>query len=178
RGGAAGMTDCRPLSFAVPGPLATLTGGFLYDRRIIEGLREAGRDVELLELPDGFPLAGPALLRETEARLQALPDGRLLVVDGLAAGALPEAMAALARRLPLVLLVHHPLAEESGLTDRQARLLRDSERASLAAARRVIVTSTATAARLQGGYGVAAQRLFVVPPGTEPAPPARGSGGG
>jgi hypothetical protein len=107
------VSGAPDLTFAVPGRLDTLTGGFLYDRRIVEGLRGLGLSVEALELPDGFPLAGAEVRNRAAALLQALPDGRPLVVDGLAAGALPEAMAALAARLPLHLLVHHPLAAET-----------------------------------------------------------------
>lgn len=173
----AGAADARPVAFAVPGRLDTLTGGFLYDRRIIEGLRERGRQVEAIELPEGFPLAGPRLHEAAMARLADLPDGRVLVVDGLAAGVLPEAMVRLAARLPLHILVHHPLAAENGLSDEQVRRLYESERTALAAARRVITTSKATAERLSRDYGVPAERLTAVPPGTTSAPLSLGSGG-
>ncbi|MEX2629282.1 MAG: glycosyltransferase family 4 protein [Tistlia sp.] len=167
-----------PLAFAVPGRLETLTGGFLYDRRILEGLRARGRAIEVLELPEGFPLAGPELLAEAAARLDALPDGCPLVVDGLAAGVMPEAMARLGRRLPLHILVHHPLAAETGLTPAQAQALRDSERRSLAEAQVVVTTSRATAEGLRRDYAVPAARLRVVPPGTERASLATGSAAG
>lgn len=166
------------LTFAVPGPLDTLTGGFLYDRRIVEGLRARGAIVEVLELPEGFPLAGPEPRSRAAAQLEALPDDQPVVVDGLAAGALPEVMASLAARLPLHLLVHHPLAAETGLAPEQVRSLHDSERRSLAVARRVVTTSQATAETLGRDYAVPTGRLRVVPPGTEPAPLALGSADG
>ncbi|SMF11938.1 Glycosyltransferase involved in cell wall bisynthesis [Tistlia consotensis] len=170
-------TEGMPLAFAVPGRLGTLTGGFLYDRWIVEGLRRRGRAVELVELPDGFPFPSEPRRAEAEARLATLPDGRPLVVDGLAAGVLPEAMAALGGRLPLTLLVHHPLAAESGLAPEQVRALRDSERSALTAAQRVVTTSGATAETLGRDYAVPAERLRVVPPGTTPAPLALGGDG-
>jgi glycosyltransferase involved in cell wall biosynthesis len=81
-----------------------------------------------------------------------------------------------AARLAIVALVHHPLAEETGLTPAAAAALRASETRALQSARLVIVTSPATA-RLLPAYGVPAERIVVVEPGTEPAPPARGSSG-
>jgi glycosyltransferase involved in cell wall biosynthesis len=52
--------------------------------------------------------------------------------------------------------------------------LKESERRALAAARRVIVTSRATASTLDG-YGVPAARIAIVEPGTDRAPLAHGS---
>jgi glycosyltransferase involved in cell wall biosynthesis len=101
--------------------------------------------------------------------LSAIPVGQPIVLDGLALGVLPDVAAELAREHPLVALVHHPLALESGLTAERADALRRSERAALAEVRQVVVTSPATAKLVAAGYGVPAQRITVARPGSEPA---------
>jgi glycosyltransferase involved in cell wall biosynthesis len=108
--------------------------------------------------------------------LAQLPAGRQVVIDGLALGGMPALVAHEAERLRLIALIHHPLALESGLSEARIRQLRAAERRALALVPRVIVTSPTTAQAL-ADYAVAPERITVVPPGTDPAPLARGSGG-
>ena len=163
------------IAFAVPGDLATPTGGYGYDRRIIAELQVLGWQIDVVSLGDGFPQPSAEQRAVALARLEALPEGIPVVVDGLALGALPEAAEKIARRAPLIALVHHPLALEAGLSSADAQKLFESERKALAAARSVIVTSRATAKRLNADYDVPPERITVAPPGTDRAAPAKGS---
>lgn len=164
-----------PIAFLLPGDPESRTGGYIYDTRIVEGLRALGRKVTLHRLGDGFPFPTEAEVAAAATVLRSLPDNAMVVVDGLAFSVLPDQMAVEASRLRLVALIHHPLAFENGLSPARRQALDTSERQALAAARRVIVTSPGTARDLRG-YGVDGQRIGVVLPGTDPAPPARGSG--
>jgi glycosyltransferase involved in cell wall biosynthesis len=162
-------------AFAVPGDLATPTGGYAYDRRIIAELEQLGWQVDLVDLGDGFPWPEAATRRAAQARLLVVPAGRTIVIDGLALGVLPEAASALVGRNPLLALVHHPLALESGLSAAQADSLRVSERAALASVIGVVVTSAATARLVAADYGVPEQRITVARPGSDGVSPAPGS---
>ena len=92
-----------------------------------------------------------------------------MLVDGLAFGALPEMAEKEAGRLRLVALVHHPLAEETGLSAAASEALFHSERRALAMTRGVIATSSTTAKRLIERYGVMPERLAVARPGSDRA---------
>ena len=162
------------LAFAVPGDLATPTGGYGYDRRIIEELRRLGWQVDVANIGDGFPFPSIAQRATALAILSAVPAGCPMVLDGLAFGALPEA-GALRSRTPLIALVHQPLALDPGLDTTQSEVFRESERASLAAAAHVVVTSEATARIVIADYDVPPQCVSVVRPGNDPVPPAPGS---
>lgn len=160
--------------FAVPGDLATPTGGYRYDRRIIQELRRAGWQVDVLDIGHGFPRPSAAQRATALEMLSGVPGGYPVVIDGLAFGALPEA-GALRSRTPLIALVHLPLALEPGLASAQADAFRKSERAALAAAARVVVTSEASARIVVADYGVQPRRITVVRPGNDPVPRALGS---
>jgi len=167
------MVSDRELHFVVPGPLDQLTGGYVYDAHMVEGLRELGWRVHVHCLEGRFP-DGDDLARASMATLLAsLPDGARLVIDGLAMGGLPEPVEAHAGRLHVVSLVHHPLSLETGISPDDAARLFDTERRALARCAGVIVSSAYTARGLDG-FGVPAERIRVVVPGTEPVHPADG----
>ena len=153
--------------FAIPGDLDTPTGGYAYDRRMIAELRELGWRPQVLGLGDGFPRPNALTKAAAKAHLSDVPKGRPIVIDGLAFGVLPEAAKALRETHPLVALVHHPLALETGVAPENAAALRESERAALACTRGVIVTSPATARTLAAEFGVPAERITVAEPGTD-----------
>jgi glycosyltransferase involved in cell wall biosynthesis len=168
----------RRVVFAVPGDLATPTGGYAYDRRMIAELRQLGWQVDVVDLGEGYPWVGAERRKEAETQLLALPEDRIIVVDGLALGVLSDAARRMRADHLLVALVHHPLALESGLSAKQADILRASERASLAAAHHVIVTSGATAKNLAGDYDVAPDKITIACPGSDPVADAPGSSDG
>lgn len=161
--------------FVIPGDLETRTGGYHYDRQIMNGLRERGLDVRLTSLSADFPFPGPEALAHAEETISRLPPGGRVIVDGLAFGAFSERLASrLAQDRRLIALVHHPLARETGLTRMQRERLYQSEQRALAFADHVVVTGPATARELHSDYQVPEPRLQVILPGTEHQKPASG----
>jgi len=161
----------KSMVFAVPGDLATPTGGYTYDRRIIAELPGLGWQPQVIDLGDGFPRPSPTARADACAQLAGLPQDRPIVIDGLAFGVLPEASQMLGATHQLVALVHHPLALETGLSGADCVSLRASERSALAGVRRVIASSATTGRLLAADYGVAPDRLSVVAPGTDRVSP-------
>jgi glycosyltransferase involved in cell wall biosynthesis len=163
----------RRVAFAVPGDLATPTGGYGYDRHMIAELQRLGWQVDVVGLGDGFPRPSAAQKRFAGEALAGVTGDHPVIIDGLALGVLPEAAAAVRAKRPLVALVHHPLALETGLSARDANAMRDSERAALSVANAVIVTSAPTARLLVKDYGVPEKLITVARPGTERRPTER-----
>ena len=168
----------RDVVFAAPGDLATATGGYVYDRRVVLGLRALGWRTEAFNLGEGFPFPSGAARAAARRQLTALPAGQLIVIDGLALGALPELAAEICTSHRLIALVHHPLALEEGLSPTDAEAFRVSERRALACARRVVVTSAFTSRLMVSDYGVQLDRVAIVKPGTDRATRARVNTGG
>lgn len=153
--------------FLIPGDWNTPTGGFTYDRRMVIALREAGWTVEVCCLEGAWPHPGASDLAAAAGCIASLPDGTLVVADGLALGALAEVVAPHAERLRWVALVHHPLHLETGLSEAARQHLLASEARALRHARHVVVPSRATASDV-AHMGVPPERIAVVEPGTDP----------
>ncbi len=156
----------RPAAFAIPGDIETLTGGYIYERRLLEGLRGAGRHVTHIRLAASFPDPGPADMADAVAQLTALDPARPLILDGLVFGAIDTAGLSQVRA-PIVAMIHHPLALESGLSDTRRSHLFTTERDNLALAAHVLVPSPHTRATLVGRYGVPPDRITVARPGID-----------
>lgn len=163
------------LSFLVPGDLELPTGGYTYDRRAMALLSAHGVAAQHVPLPGSYPSPTAADLAETARIVAALPANAVLLIDGLAYGAMPADLIRGFGR-PVVALCHHPLCLEAGLSPARQAELRASETAALALAQAVVVTSPATMALLARDFAVPASRITVAVPGTDPAPRADGTG--
>lgn len=135
------------------------SGGNHYDRRLLDGLVSVGWTVLEHQARGDWPTPDPGARRELGARLASLPDGALVLLDGLVAGVVPELLLPQADRLRLVVLVHLPLAGEA-------------EAAALGAARAVVATSGYARDQLLRLHPLPPQRVHVARPGVDPAEPA------
>jgi glycosyltransferase involved in cell wall biosynthesis len=142
------------------------SGGNTYDRRVCHGLAALGWTVH------EHAVAGPAAL----ARMVAgLPDGAVVLLDGLIASATSELVAEAGRLRPVV-LVHMPLGHRP--PDDEAGTVRAREREVLAAAAAVVTTSAWTRRRLGELYALPADRVHVTEPGVDAASLAPGTAAG
>nr|WP_231333683.1 glycosyltransferase family 4 protein [Actinomadura graeca] len=180
RDGAVAAVAADGICVVVPGDVDDDTapsGGNVYDRRLCRGLASAGRPVRELAVPGAWPRPDHRDREALDRALAGLPDGSVVLLDGLVACGVPGVVVPHADRLRLAVLVHLPLADETGLPDHVAADLDARERAVLRAATAVIATSPWARGRLIEHHGLAPGRVHAVQPGTEPAPLATGTDG-
>jgi len=163
------------LVLLVPAPFDAVSGGYAYDRRMVEGLRAAGHAVRVVELAGQHPLADEGARDAAVAAWSGLAGDEVPIIDGLALPAFTDVT--LDGRV-CVGLIHHPTALETGFTLEERDRLRAAECRLMPMLARVIVTSDATAERLSADFGVRHERISVVVPGTEEAPRHQGNAEG
>ena len=160
----------------VPAPFSAISGGYIYDRRMVEGLRALGQDVRVVELAGRHPFPDDAATEAARAALEEIPAGASIVIDGLGLPSFLPLADNLTKR-GATALIHHPTALEPGAPEGQREALKAAERVLFSACVRIITTSTLTARSLPEGFGVDPARITVVEPGTDAAPRAVGSAG-
>lgn len=152
------------------------SGGNVYDRWVCRGLAALGWTVHERSIPGRWPRADGAELAGLAEALDAVPNGGLVLLDGLIASAAPEAMSASADRLRLVVLVHMPLGAAAVME--RASEARDRERHALSCAEAVIATSSWTRDWLLENYALPDDSVGVVEPGVDSARIAPGTATG
>ena len=155
---------------------ARCSGGNAYDRQVCRGLAALGWTVHEHPIAGGWPRPDAAAHAALARAVRRIPDGAVVLLDGLIASAAPEALQGQARRLAQVVLVHMPLGHRP--PDDEAGVVRARERAALAAAAVVITTSAWSRRRLQELYALPAERVHVAEPGVDAAGLAPGTAAG
>jgi glycosyltransferase involved in cell wall biosynthesis len=151
--------------FVVPDGIedpARPSGGNVYDRQLSRGLSAIGWSVREHEVPGFWSEPGAAAFAALDSAVRRIPDGAVVLIDGLIASSAPDVLVPQADRLRLVVLVHMPLGDRR-------------EAAVLSAASAVVTTSEWSRRRLLELYGLAAQRVRVAEPGVDAAELAPGS---
>lgn len=156
----------KSAAFAIPGDINTVTGGYIYERRLLEGLRALGRDVAHIQLAASFPEPGESDMADAVRALSALEPERALILDGLIYGSI-ETHGLAQVQAPIVAMIHHPLALETGLSAARHAHLFKTERDNLALAAHVLVPSPHTAHILARDYEVPSDKITIAQPGTE-----------
>lgn len=151
-------------AFMIPGDLNTRTGGYIYDRRLIESLSQIGTPIRHVALDPSWPDPTAAAISEVTREIDQLPVGMPIILDGLVFGAMPTEILAHQRR-PVIALLHHPLGFEAGLPPARADALIARETANLRHAAHVVVTSAHTRALLIERFAVEPARICVALPG-------------
>ncbi|MER5755484.1 glycosyltransferase family 4 protein [Streptomyces sp. NPDC002088] len=170
----------RSVHFVLPGGVddpATPSGGNAYDRRVSLDLPGFGWQVHKHAVDGSWPRPGTVARTELARTLGQLPDGSVVLLDGIVACGVPEIVVPEAERLRLAVLVHLPLGDETGLAPDVAADLDARERTVLRAVPAVIATSDWAVRRLVSHHGLAPERVHVAAPGADIAPLASGTDG-
>lgn len=170
----------RSMHFVMPGGVddpAAPSGGNAYDRRVSLDLPGFGWQVHKHAVAGEWPRPGASARAELASVLRGLPDDTVVLMDGLVACGVPEIVVPEAERLRIVVLVHLPLGDETGLEPVLAAELDAKERTVLRAVPAVVATSDWAVRRLVSHHGLAPDRVHVAAPGADIAPLASGTDG-
>jgi glycosyltransferase involved in cell wall biosynthesis len=143
------------------------SGGNVYDRRVLSGLAALGHPIVELAAAGSWPTPEAADLHELDVLLVGIPEGAVVLVDGLVATGAAAVLPRYAGRLRIVVLLHMPVGP-----DRAEELV-------LSSAAAVVTTSEWSRDRVRDWYDL--PDVAVAVPGVDPVDPGasrNGVGGG
>jgi glycosyltransferase involved in cell wall biosynthesis len=146
------------------------SGGNAYDLQVCRGLAAIGWSVRPHAVPGCWPESDAASQAALADVVRRIPDGAVVLLDGLIASTAPEVLVPQASRLRLVALVHMPLGHAAADDD-----VRTREGAVLGAAASVVTTSEWTRQVLMQMYSLPEHRVHVARPGVDAADLAPGT---
>jgi glycosyltransferase involved in cell wall biosynthesis len=154
----------KNLHFIIPGDINTLTGGYVYDKMILEGLRRKGYNVSLHELTSDFPFPAPESISQCNQVFNTIPAGNPILIDSLIFGSIPDILKDQRIKNPLVAIIHLPLAKNPNYSPSiQAQLARQ-EKIAFQYADKVVAVSDFTK-QLLAEYNIDLSIIKVINPG-------------
>ncbi len=153
---------------------ARLTGGFVFNSRLVAALARQGAEVTGLSVPVAFPAIPEEGRRLLATHFAGLPADAVLLSDHLHVADVEPLLRG--RGFAAVSVFHHSRTIEDRLNGDPPD--RAAEMRGFEVSDAVIVTSDATRDYLLSHYAVAPERILVVTPGHEPANRSQGPASG
>lgn len=151
------------------------SGGNRYDLELARELGDLGYEVHLAQVSGTWPRPSAGELSKLSQLVETISEGETVLWDGLIACGVPGIVHEASKRLRQVVLVHLPLADETGLAPEVAGRLDKFEGHALHLADAVVATSRWTADKITAHHGLPGVRVHVAPPGVHLAPLAPGT---
>jgi glycosyltransferase involved in cell wall biosynthesis len=149
------------------------SGGNTYDRKVCEGLADVGWSVRVHAVPGTWPVPDRIATQALADVVAAVPDGDVVLFDGLVASVAAEVLVPESRRVRQVVIVHLPVGAPSvGSSSSRAAV---EEMRVLTGAVAVVTPSDWTRRWLVQRYALQPGRVHVAEPGVDLAPAVSGT---
>lgn len=152
------------LHFLIPGDINTLTGGYVYNKYIIEGLKTLGYVVNLHQLAGDFPFPSKQSMVECYSIFSDIPAREPIFIDSLAFGPMHKIIGKYFGKNPVIAIMHLPLPKNPNFSPAQKDKLYLQEKNSLGFATCIVAVSEFTK-QLILDYGIDSNKIVVINPG-------------
>jgi len=157
------------LHFLIPGDIDTLSSCYIYDKRLVEGLKKKGHDVEVYRLGDDFPFPSEDSLNHCHKVIKSIPSAEPIIIDSLAFGTIPSILKEVSATNPIVALIHLPLSMDPNYSAYQRTLFTSPEMEAFSLATKFVVSSEYTFEILLN-LGIEAHKINLIIPGIDHFP--------
>lgn len=157
------------LHFFITGDINTPSGEFIYNKKIIHGLRNRGYKVFVHNLPVDFPFPNTNSIAQFEAVIKSIPSDDLMLIPEAIAGSNPSIIEKYTKSHKIIAFIHLPISLSNGLSIYQKEIVFASEKMVLPNIR-FCITSNAFAKNALIERGIDETDIFLAQAGTDPYP--------
>jgi glycosyltransferase involved in cell wall biosynthesis len=147
-----------------PGKIDSVSGGYIYNKNIIEGVRAHSVDVELLIPGTDFPFPSEKSIEMCREFFRKIERSSIVVVDSLILGTIPKLIEEFAEKLIIAGMIHLPLSLGPDFTEDEKEDFRERELTSFNYSKLLIVTSEFLKSEIVK-MGIDEEKIHVVTPG-------------
>ena len=147
-----------------PGEIDSVSGGYIYNRNIIEGIRAQSIDVELFNPGIDFPFPSKASRDKCREFFQKRESQSIVVVDSLILGSISDLIKKFAAKFTIVGIIHLPLSLSPSFTNDVKKRFKQDEIESFNYSKILIVTSEYSKSEIVK-MGITEAKIHVVTPG-------------
>lgn len=157
------------LHFFITGDINTPSGEFIYNKKIIDGLRGRNYKVFVHNLPADFPFPSANSIAQLEDIVKSIPSDDLLLIPGVIVGSSPAIVEGYAKNHKFIAYVHVPVSLSNGLSIYQKEIVLASEKTGFSKVQ-YCITSNESGKNALEERGVASINIYLAPAGTDPYP--------
>ncbi len=156
------------IHFLIPGDIRRLTGGNVFDLRLIEGLSTLGHEVSLYELSQRFPFPAEDDIRQCRSIFSQITENEPIIIDSLAFAPLAPVLREFSKLKAVIAIMHLPLGMSPDLSPVQRQVFAPVEKKALQAAHYIVVTSGFTAEYITKLDASLSGKIKLILPGLAP----------
>ena len=152
----------KQIYFIYPGNINAKTGGYIYEKNIINYSRKKNINIKSISLSSNYPFPNKQDLNYFLNFLKKIPIQSIIIIDGLALEGMFEIFNEL-KKFKIIALIHHPLSLEfqGNISKRFLKL----EKKYFNLIFKFIVTSNETKSLLINNFKITNHKISVVEPG-------------
>lgn len=157
------------LHFFITGDINTPSGEFIYNKKIVDGMRNRKYKVFVHNLPADFPFPNANSISQFETVVKSIPSDDLLFIPGAVIASSPSIFEEYLKSHKIIAFVHVPASLSNDLTIYQKEIALASEKTALAKIK-ICITSNEYAKDALEERGVPSSAICLAKAGTDPYP--------
>ncbi len=147
-----------------PGEINSISGGYIYNKNIIESIRTQSVNVELFIPGTDFPFPSKKSIEKCREFFQNADRSSIVIVDSLILGTIPDLIEKFSAKIKIAGMIHLPLSLDPSKSENQKINFKVLEIRSFKHSKMLIVTSEYTKYELIK-MGINDDKIHVVTPG-------------